>query len=155
MLKINMPKSFFKNICISLTAMLILTACSAKETEQIEQNATAFASAYYNFRFNNALALCTKESEKWIRFQASNVRQDDLNVYNNMTDSAQCTVADISIDNDSSATVTMDVRNYIQTDSIYRNGKVGQKALVVLKMKKKSDKWLVSLDTAIKAITTD
>ena len=93
MLKINTPTYFFKNICRGLAVMLLLVSCTTEETEQIEKKATAFASAYYNFRFNNALALCTPESGKWIRYQASNVRQTDIDTYNNMADSAQCTIA--------------------------------------------------------------
>lgn len=155
MLKINTPTFFFKNICRGLAVMLLLVSCTTEETEQIEKKATAFASAYYNFRFNNALALCTPESGKWIRYQASNVRQTDIDTYNNMADSAQCTIADVSFDDDSTATVLVDVRNYVVTDSIYRKGNVGDKAQVTLKMKKKANKWLVSLDSVLKTVATD
>ena len=149
MLKINTPTYFFKNICRGLAVMLLLVSCTTEETEQIEKKATAFASAYYNFRFNNALALCTPESGKWIRYQASNVRQTDIDTYNNMADSAQCTIADVSFDDDSTATVL------VVTDSIYRKGNVGDKAQVTLKMKKKANKWLVSLDSVLKTVATD
>lgn len=154
MLKINHPASFFRNVGISMTAMLALIACATKETEQIEQDALAFASAYYNFRFNNALALCTQESEKWIRFHASNVRQADIDTYNNMPDSAQCAISEVSLDDDSTATVLVDVRNYVLTDSIYRKGEIGRKAQVKLKMKKKAGKWLICLDSIPEAIAT-
>ncbi len=152
MLKINPPASFFRNVGISMAAMLALIACSTKETEKIEQKAIAFASAYYNFRFNNALALCTQESGKWIKFHASNVRQTDIDTYNNMPDSAQCAIAEVSLDDDSTAIVLVDVRNYVLTDSIYRKGEIGRNAQVKLKMKKKAGKWRVCLDSMPNAI---
>ena len=41
------------------------------------------------------------------------------------------------------------------TDSIYRKRNVGDKAQVTLKMKKKANKWLVSLDSVLKTVATD
>ena len=128
-------------------------SCSASIEEQIGQEAVAFASAYYNFRFNHALTLCTKESEKWIRFQASNIRQSDLDVYNAMADSAQCSAVSVTQEDDTTATAVLNVSNYVVTDSLCRTGSIGTKAQLTLKMKKRSGEWKVSLDALPKAIS--
>ncbi len=155
MLKISTSASFHKNIFLCLAAMTALASCSASVEERIGKRAVAFASAYYNFRFHHALSLCTKESEKWIKFQASNIRQSDLDAYNGMADSAQCSAVSVTLDTDTSATVFLNVNNYVMTDSLRRNGSIGKNAQLTLKMKKRSGKWQVSLDALPKASATD
>ena len=135
-----------------LVAMLVLMSCSASMEERIGQKAVDFASAYYNFRFNHALSLCTQESEKWIRFQASNIRQSDLDAYNAMADSAQCSAVSVTLEDDTTATAVLNVSNYVVTDSICRTGSIGKNAQLTLKMKKRESKWKVSLDALPKAI---
>lgn len=154
MLKTNIHTHTAQRAAMSLLGTLLLASCSVGESEKIETSAADFASAYYNFRYNHALALCTRESEKWIRFQASNVRQADIDLYNSQQDSAQCSTADVEMSDDTTATAVVDVRNYVMTDSIVRSGKIGAKAQVKLILKKRGDKWLVNLTSLPHATAT-
>lgn len=154
MLKHNRYIHSIHKTAIKLLIIMALISCSSSEDEQIGKIATDFTSAYYNFRYNHAIALCTQESRKWIKFQASNVRQTDIDLYNNLADSAQCRINEINMIDDSTAAAIVDVQNFVMTDSIIRNGQVVNKAQLKLEMKKRGQKWLVSLTSLPSPTTT-
>ena len=47
---------------------------------KVLSNVTAFAEAYFNYDFEKAKRMVTPESEKWLRFIASNITQEDIDL---------------------------------------------------------------------------
>ena len=67
-----------KNI-ILLTSVLMLAGCSmGSDDSSASCTALAWADAYFNCDFVEAAKHATPESEKWLRFAASNIVEDDL-----------------------------------------------------------------------------
>lgn len=66
----------------AVSGMMMMAGSSCKhelsEEEQLRMDADSFAVNYYNWHFEKALRFCTPESEKWLRFTASNVHQADV-----------------------------------------------------------------------------
>ena len=63
----------------AVSGMMMMAGSSCKhelsEEEQLRTDADSFAVNYYNWHFEKALRYCTPESEKWLRFTASNVHR--------------------------------------------------------------------------------
>ena len=138
-------------IAASWCIALCLCSCGMESGEMAERVAVGFAQNYYNLRFKQAARLCTDESLKWIQYQASNISADDLDVINSQTDTAQCEVEDISISDDH-ATVKMNIRNFLQCDSIGTAGRMCQQASCNIDLKKKGDQWLVDLKAPLVSV---
>ena len=68
---------------------LTLWGCHEAKTsaeEKAMNRVAAFADAYFNYDFGEALKMVTPESEKWLRFAASNVTQGDVDLLNAQDD---------------------------------------------------------------------
>ena len=90
----------------SLLAGVLLTAsCSYREEKAVEQSVVGFAQNYFNLRYQKALNACTPESEKWVRFKATNITQEDVDVYNSKRDTAECDVESIDLDDDKTTAI--------------------------------------------------
>lgn len=61
-----------------LAGVLLTASCSYSEEKAIEQSVVGFAQNYFNLRYQKALNACTPESEKWVRFKATNITQEDV-----------------------------------------------------------------------------
>lgn len=136
----------FFAICCFL--MATLTACSFEDENAAEVRLRAFAQNYFNLRFKQASAYCTPESEKFIRFHASNIRQSDLDILDAQPDTAVCDIIDIDI-NDDTANAVISVKNFLRCDSVSQSGFVCNDAKFELSMQKFEDKWFVVLTRPI------
>lgn len=136
--------------CILATAACVMTllACDNGEEKDIERSAGDFAAAYFNLRYARAAELSTPDSEKWIRFKASNITQADLDVYNSAQDTATCTVNGMEICGDS-AIVAMTVNNVLVMDSIGKVANICKERDYRLILKKKEGKWAVRLSSVL------
>ena len=129
---------------IAASAVIAMPSCSYKDENAAEERARQFAQSYFNMRFGQAAGLCTENSVKWIKYHASNISQDDIDVLDSQTDTAVCEIDDID-DSGDSATVSMTVRNFLRCDSIGKRGRMCKEANFQIAMKKVGDKWLVNL----------
>lgn len=130
-----------------LAAMLYtFTACghSRNEGEQKEV-IDSFSTAYYNWQFKKALKYCTPESEKFIKFAATNVHQADIDILRAQDDGAGHDINDITYPNDTMAIVTITVNNYLRMDTIGCAGKMIKHAQFTLNMRYRNSKWMVHL----------
>lgn len=140
---------FCKNKMKVLTALVcmlnISVACSLEKENSVEKCAIGFAQSYFNLRFDQAAQSCSKESRKWIKFHASNITQEDIEVLNSQSDTAICKVEDIDTNGDT-AIVTLSVNNFLRTDSLGSKGYICHKAQFKLQMIKMAEKWIVKLN---------
>lgn len=132
-----------------LIALLLMGSCSYSEEKAIEQSAVSFAQKYFNLHYCQALSECTPESEKWVRLKASNITQEDLDILNTQTDSAACTVESIEIDGNNAITI-VEVRNFLNCDSIGKPGTICPNAKFKLTLKKIGKQWKVDIQSPIK-----
>lgn len=131
-----------------LAGVLLTASCSYSEEKAIEQSVVGFAQNYFNLRYQKALNACTPESEKWVRFKATNITQEDVDVYNSKRDTAECDVESIDLDDDK-ATAIVEVRNFLNCDSIGKPASICPNAKFKLELKKQGEKWMVDVQSPI------
>lgn len=135
-----------KVACMIVAAALCLSCTSSDETN-IDADVKAFACSYFNFRYSDALNFCTPESEKWIKFKASNISQADIDVVNNQTDTAECEVDGIDMNDDGTATAHVEIKNFLLNDSIGKAGVMCKSAKFSFTLFKHADHWKVHLSS--------
>ena len=113
-------------IMVGIIAFAVFSACGHPgDKKQMEEYTDSFAIHYFNWQFKKAIPYCTQESEKWLRYAASNVHQEDVDALRGMEQGAQTEVGDIQFGNDDSmATVKITVKNYLRMDTIGKMGHV-------------------------------
>ncbi len=148
----NTSKGFRGRKCVALgvlfAGVLLMLSCSYSEEKDIEQSVVGFAQNYFNLRYKKALNACTPESEKWIRFKATNITQEDVDVYNSKRDTAECDVESIDLDDDK-ATAIVEVRNFLECDSIGKPATICPNAKFRFELKKQGEKWMVDVQSPI------
>lgn len=148
----NTSKGFHGRKCVALgvlfAGVLLMLSCSYSEEKDIEQSVVGFAQNYFNLRYKKALDACTPESEKWVRFKATNITQEDVDVYNSKRDTAECDVESIDLDGDK-ATAVVEVRQFLNCDSIGKPATICPNAKFKFELKKQGEKWMVDVQSPI------
>lgn len=127
----------------------LLLSCSDKDANTAEERALAFAQNYFNLRYKQSLTLCTENAKKWIVFRATNITQEDVDVINAQTDTAECEIDDVELNDETTADVKMTIKNVLVCDSIGKRGSIKEKIKKTLKMKKVSGNWYVDTECPI------
>lgn len=127
--------------------MIGLCACTNhKNEEQLRDTASAFAQTYFNWQFNDALAHCTPSSQRWIRYAASQVKQDDVDKLRSAEQGARSDIKKINYEEgDSVASVVMNVENFLSMDSIGTVGHFVESATYTLQLVQLNKQWKVRL----------
>ena len=140
-----MKISFLTIICL-----LIFGSCTKHYQSEDEENIISvtdqFASNYFNFKLKEAIPLCTPESEKWIRFMASNIFQEDIDVINNNTESTTHETDEVNYVNDTLATVKCDAYNVFKIDTIGRPERISEHEVYNINVVKRDGKWLIKME---------
>ena len=111
---------------------LAIWGCREAETapeEKVMARAAAFADAYFNYDFETARKMVTPDSEKWLRFAASNVTQEDVDLLNAQEVDATVVAEDYERWNDSTLVVTVTVSNFLKKDSLGKEGVMTDEAM--------------------------
>ena len=130
-------------------AFLALAAMSCQPHEgsekQLKEDIDSFATYYYNWHFEQAVKYCTPESEKWLRFAASNVHPADI--LHAKKEDATIEIQDIDfLDDEVSANVNITVSNFLQMDTIGTEAHHVSQATFQLPMTIHNGKWKVKLE---------
>lgn len=140
-----MKISFLTIICL-----LIFGSCTKHNKSEDEENIISvtdlFASNYFNLKLKEAIPLCTPESEKWIRFMASNIFQEDIEVINNNTENTTHETDEVNYMNDTLATVKCNVYNVFKIDTIGRPGRISEHEVYNINVVKRDGKWLIKME---------
>jgi len=140
----------FKFHRIVLFLPLLFSACQTNSThneEDLKDCVDSFATAYFNWQYKKSMPYCTQESERWLRYAASNVLQEDIDLLRAQAEGASHEIKGIDFhDNDSTATAVITVRNFLQMDTIGTAGHMVQEATMQLPLVMRNGKWLVKME---------
>ena len=138
-----------KNLALFIVVTLaMLTACDGQkksQEEQINDCATGFAEAYFNYDFQQAERFVTPESSRWLKFAASNIGEADVKQLNEHGEEALVEVMDYSETDDSTVVVTVEVDNYLRFDSIGGRGTLTEDSEYQLTLVNRNGNWLVRM----------
>ena len=108
-------------VLVTFVCSLLMTAAceshSAGSEKQMMLALDSFTVSYYNWQYHRAQRFCTPESEPWLKFAASQVTQEDVELLRKETE-ATYEVRSIEFINDSSALANITVFDFLQPDSI-------------------------------------
>lgn len=132
----------------ALFLLLAMASCLPHEgsEKQLKEDIDSFATYYYNWHFAKALKYCTPESEKWLRYAASNVHQADIDLLHAKAEDATIEIDDVDfLDDEVSANVNIHVTNFLQMDTIGQEAHLVKKASFQIPMVIHQGKWKVKL----------
>lgn len=139
-------------LCIAVASMaaglLSLQGCQPHQgsESQLKEDVDSFATHYFNWHFPQAVRYCTRGSENWLRYAASNVHKADIELLRSKQEDATVEVDDVAFgDDETSATVTIHVSNYLRMDTIGREAHLVECASFLLPMEMEQGEWKVSL----------
>ena len=135
-------------VCGSLFVFLSLMSCQPHEgsEEQLKADVDSFATYYYNWHFEKAARFCTPESKVWLRYAASNVHPADIELLKAKNEDAHIEIGDIDFKEDEvSATVNLEITNFLQMDTIGKEAHLINKSKLTLPMTIHNGKWKVEL----------
>lgn len=141
--------SCFRHVSLLVATILFATSCGDGGSDQsdAEDVAVCFGKAYFNYEFKNASQYCTPESERWLKFAASNVTEKDVEVLRGMDTGAEVESSDVNYaDDDSTATVCVTVHDVMMRDTIGGDGHVVDEAHYIIPLVKQGDIWLVKME---------
>lgn len=146
--------NFMAKTMIFAAIATLATACNPKlavKQLQLSETVDSFATYYYNWQFREARNFVTDESEIWLRYMASQVSENDLELLNSRNEAATCETADVTFENDSTATVAIVVGNHLHMDSIGQKPVVRDESRASLRVvfDKGRNRWLVSLKSPL------
>ena len=143
-----------KKTFLQLTAALLLVACVPSQSdtdEEAQEAAIDFAEAYFNYDFKTAAKHSTPESEKWLRYAASNVTQEVVDLYNAQERRATTEVDDFYWNNDTTATVVIRISHYVADDSIAAAPHIAEEGLFCLTIVRRDGKMLVRMASPLRS----
>lgn len=134
---------------LMMVTIIALSSCrhvAFGAESDVEATVDSFACDYFNWYFEEAARHCTPESERWLRYAASNVHQADIDLLTHQEESAQHEILEINMDeNDTTATAHLTVRNYLHMDTIGTKGHFVNQADFVLNLVRRNGRWLVRM----------
>ena len=135
---------------ILLTAAVgLLNACGhvgADADVAVKEQARQFAEAYFNYDFDKARRFVVPESEKWLRFAASNVTQEDVDLVNAAQKAASAEVTMCDHQNDSTVCVMVSVRHVVLKDTIGRPAYTADEAEFALTLVRRGADYQVRME---------
>lgn len=125
----------------------VLLGCSGKSGESDALIvAESFGKAYFNYDFKSALQYCTPESEKWLRFAASNIYEADVDMLRAMDSGAKVEGVDVVYaDDDSTAMAIVEVEGMMVRDTVGRAGHVEKEGKYCIPVVKRQGAWRVKM----------
>lgn len=130
-------------------AVLLPLFCSCSQSDDVspwEQAVESFSVAYFNWDYPKAASYATDGSLPWLRYAASQVTQEDVELLNAKAEQATVEVMpDVEMVSDSCVVAMVLVRNFLEMDSIDRQPVLREEATFRLETVRKNDRWAVHL----------
>ena len=130
------------------TSLYGLTGCQSHEGDdnQLEADVDSFATYYFNWHFPKTLKYCTRSSEPWLRYAASNVHEADVERLRTKAEDATVEINDISFGDDgTSAIASITVHNFLQMDTIGQEAHLVDEAEFQLPMSMENNAWKIRM----------
>lgn len=147
-------KGILTIIVMGAASILAYNGCRSHEgdEDQLKADADSFATYYYNWHFEKAVKFCTPESEQWLQYVASNVHQPDIDLLRSKKKDATIEIQDISYSDDGvSATVSLNVTNFLQMDTIGKEAHLVKQATFSLPMVLHDGRWKIRMDSPLRS----
>jgi hypothetical protein len=123
--------------------LLLPTGCHDGDEDQLKAYADSFSTAYFNWQFAKAQPYCTPESRIWLLFASSQVTQEDVDSLRAQPEGASVKIEDVDYDSDTSAVVSVTVRNFLPMDTIGKRGPAVERADYLLSVCYRDSLWRV------------
>jgi hypothetical protein len=136
----------FMRLLFSLLTVVLMASCNTGFNGDNEAKATAtqWAEAYFNCDFKDAANYTTPESERWLRFAASNTTEEDLKLVNGgATASAE---EYFTVANDTLRVVTVSVRNFLKATAIGAPAEIQQEGTFLVTVVHRNGEWKVRME---------
>ena len=132
---------------IFLFALFVLAVSCTHSFHMDQQMETldGFATSYFNYDFRTAAKFCTPESEKWLRYEASQMKKSDVERLVAKKYGASYVVNSIEKQSDSLSIATLEVYDYYINATIDSMGHEESKITFMIPMCYKDKQWLVTL----------
>lgn len=106
--------------------------------------AANWANAYFNCDFHEAANYATPESDKWLRFAASNTTEQDLQT---LEGKATATADEYFTEaNDTLRVVTLHVRNFLKPVAVGTPAQLQEEGTFLVTVVKRDGKWKVRME---------
>lgn len=136
-----------RNIILSTVAVCVMLAgCTggdSRDDSDITAAVDSFAAAYFNYDFKTAAANTTPESVKWLRFAASNVIDEDIELLRTQEEGASHQTENIRHTSDTTARVRCSVSNFLLRDTLGRAGRIVKNGSCVMNVVLRNGRWTV------------
>lgn len=132
---------------MGLSGTWAIGSCTSHEgsESQLKEDVDSFATYYYNWHFKQAARYCTPESEAWLRYAASNVHDADIDLLRQKNEDATVTIEDVDFQDDTLAIVKLNVKDFLQMDTIGKPASHADEATFRLSMVIHEGKWKVRM----------
>lgn len=138
-----------------LTTLLFAVMCGfllvmpfsscANSDMQLTVCADSFAQSFFRWQFQKSSSYCDAASQRWLRYIASQVTQDDVDSLKAMESDVKCSLGGFSLENDSVASIEVHVSNYYRMDSLDKVTLVKDESEYKFQMVRTNGLWLVRL----------
>lgn len=139
---------YMRNYTLLAVGMALLCCCTAgggTADQSGVKEAVAFGNAFFNYDFEEALTRVTPESERWLRFAASNVTEQDVEVLNAQQEGAVVEAETVEYSDDSTLTVVLHVDNYLQKERVGQKGHIAYDGRYRVELVKRNGRYLVRM----------
>lgn len=137
-------------LILALSVSLFFTSCSETFVSEDEKNLTSltdsFVSHYFNYEFSKAKDFSTPESEKWLRYRATNVIQEDIDTLRKQNERVKLTISSVNMLCDTAATIICDVSNYLSVDTLGRSGRMAKSGKYKFNAVKRDNRWMIKME---------
>lgn len=140
----------FKQNIFLLSLFLLATSCGHSHGDGREKVLDGFADAYFNYDFQTAAKFCSPESSKWLRYEASQMTQADVDRLASKGFGAAHSIVDVENLSDSLAQYTLDVNDYYATAALDSVGRVVDHMLFKVSLRRRNNNWEVVLDSPLR-----
>ncbi len=120
-------------------------SCQKSDDENPTDIVDSFAVNYFNWRYERCLKMVTPESERLLRFQASNVTELDIDVLRSLEEGAGIECVSTNYDADTVFNAGIVVFNFLLADTIGHAPKLYSSAETSIRLVKRKGKWLVDM----------
>ncbi len=135
-----------KHLLLCFT-VLLMTGCGVgmADDQAAQEVALEWADAYFNCDYHAAAEYVTDESEKWLRFAASNTTEADLQL---LRDHPATVEADeyFPVANDTLRLVTLTVQNPLATVTIGEDSRQMDEGTFQVSVVKRDGEWKVRME---------
>lgn len=130
-------------------AIILLLFCSCSHSDDVspwEQAVESFSVAYFNWDYPKAASYATDGSQPWLRYAASQVTQEDVELLNTKAEQATVEVMpDAEMVSDSCVVAMVMVRDFLEMDSIDRKPVLREEATFRFEVVLENGRWGVHL----------